>query len=111
MQSIKNRLKKLEQHTAAADIPAEIVGVIDTAYYDELTDSQKECYCEYYHSDRDTVEKLQMYIRGDLHFKLERQKPKPKLTPAEEQAAAEQTTAYIEKWFKQCQERYEREHE
>ena len=102
---IINRLKRLEKRTAAAGIPADIVGVIDTAYYDELTNEQKESYCKYRNMEREAAENLQMYVNGTLHIKLER-RPAHETTPAEREAAAKE----VEAWFKECQERYAKEH-
>lgn len=102
---INNRLRRLEKRTAAAGIPADIVGVIDTAYYDELANEQKESYCKYWNMEREAAENLQMYFHGTLHFKLER-RPVHETTPAEFEAAAKE----VEIWFKGCQEQYEREH-
>lgn len=102
---INNRLRRLEKRTAAAGIPADIVGVIDTAYYDELTEGQKNSYCKYWNMEREAAENLQMYVNGTLHIKLER-RPVHETTPAEFEAAAKE----VEIWFKGCQEQYEREH-
>lgn len=110
MQSIDNRLRRLEQHTAAAGIPADIVNVIDTAYYDELTEGQKNSYCKYWNMEREAAENLQRYVNGTLHIKLERRPPARTMSPAEREAAEREAASYVETWFKECQERYAKEH-
>jgi hypothetical protein len=106
---IINRLKRLEKRTAAVGIPLDIVDIIDTAYYDELTEGQKNSYCKYWNMDREAAENLQMYVNGTLHIKLER-RPAHEMTPAEREAAEREAASYVETWFKECQERYAKEH-
>lgn len=45
-------------------------------YYDELSDADKDAYCEYRHYDRQIMEKVELAVTGTLHFVL-RKIPKP----------------------------------
>lgn len=107
---ITSRLKRLEQRTTAIGIPHNIVDVINTAYYDELTDEQKSSYCKYWNMEREAAENLQMYFYGTLHFKLEQRPTARTTTAAEREATEHENVKFMETWFRECQERYAKEH-
>ena len=107
---INNRLKRLEKRTAAAGIPLDIVDIIDTAYYDELTEGQKNSYCKYWNMEREAAENLQMYVNGTLHIKLERHPTARTTTAAEREAIEHENVKFMETWFRECQERYAKEY-
>lgn len=71
-----NRLKKLEkEHTAEF---TEIIQLIRRgAFYDELTDEQKDLYCKYKGHDREAMETIEEYINGSLHLQLKKNEPPP----------------------------------
>ncbi|WP_026659120.1 hypothetical protein [Butyrivibrio sp. AC2005] len=75
--SLRRRLQALRMDLGSAEDVGAILKLIDSgAYYDELTEEEKDAYCRYLGSKRDGYEELYCYVNGDLHFKLEyRQKP------------------------------------
>ena len=54
-------------------MPGRIAELLEMgAYYDELTEDEKNAYCTYYGTDRETLEEVSGLLLGTLHFKLER---------------------------------------
>ena len=70
---IKRRLKKVEEGTAADGTDLHILELIRAgAYYDELTEEEKELYAQHWKTDRDTLEEVNTLTLGSLHFRLTR---------------------------------------
>lgn len=42
------------------------------AFYDEISEAEKDLYCEYRHFDRYAMEEVEQLVNGTLHFRLER---------------------------------------
>lgn len=69
---IKSRLDRLE---AVRGSFGEIIALIrQGAYYDELTDEQRQEYALYKGVQRKALEDVELAVNGSLHFKLERHK-------------------------------------
>lgn len=80
--SLKNRIKKAQANTHAGEALGRIAELIaQGAYYDELTDEEKNAYCDYLGSERDAMEAVEAMVTGTLHFPVKR-KEKP-LTEAQ----------------------------
>lgn len=93
--NIKNRIKKAQQAAHAGDTLGIVAGIISRgAFYDELTDEEKNAYCYYLGTDREALETVHGYILGDLHFQVEK-KPKP-LTEAQFKERVREVKAYVE---------------
>lgn len=75
--SIKTRIKKAQANAHAGEDLGRIAELLNRgAFYDELTDEEKNIYCAYYGADRQALEEVTSVVMGSLHFKLEH-KPKP----------------------------------
>lgn len=80
--SLKNRIRKAQANTHAGEALGRIAELIaQGAYYDELTDEEKNAYCDYLGSERDAMEAVEAMVTGTLHFPVKR-KEKP-LTEAQ----------------------------
>lgn len=96
LSNIKNRLKKAQAGTYAGQDLGRIAELIaQGAYYDEMTEDEKTAYCNYYGTERDTLEEIAGYFQGSLHFKITA-KPKP-LTEAQFKERVREVNAYVEK--------------
>ena len=75
--SIRNRIRKAQAINRVCEETRLIAGLIARgAYYDELTDEEKNAYCLYIgNSDREGFESILDYFHSGLHFRIE---PKPK---------------------------------
>ena len=90
---IRRRIKHLEAKTKPQF--AEVLEWIRVGrFYDELTDQEKDRYCEYRGHDREAMEEIEMMVTGDIHFLLER-KPIPP-TKAQMQQIRQEIEDYIE---------------
>ena len=94
--TVRNRLKRLED--ASEGKYAEIIQLIKSgAFYDEISDIQKEGYCAYHGFDRQTFEDVSTVMLETMHFKLEL-KP-PKMTPEEERKHVAEVSKEIEAYL------------
>lgn len=92
--SIKNRIRKARLNTHAGESLGLVAEAIARgAFYDELTDKEKNAYCEYHGTEREALEKIHGYILGSLHFPVER-KEKP-LTEAQFRERVEEVEALV----------------
>ena len=72
---IKKRIKKAQANAGGnLGIVGELIR--RKAYYDELTDEEKNAYCDYLDIEREALETVEQAVTGTLHFKVKR-KPKP----------------------------------
>ena len=70
---IKRRIGKLERENAADFIDLRILGLIRAgAYYDELTDEEKDLYAQHWKTEREVLEEVNTRAVGSLHFRLTR---------------------------------------
>lgn len=70
---IKSRLDRLE---AVRGSFGEIIALIrQGAYYDELTDEQRQQYALYKGVSHKAIEDVELAVNGTLHFPLERNSP------------------------------------
>lgn len=70
---IRRRIDKLERDTAADGTNLRILELIRAgAYYDELTDEEKELYAQHWNTDREALEEVNTLAVGSLHFQLTR---------------------------------------
>ena len=75
--SVFRRLEELEKEYAIGACGGRLAELIaSAAYYDDLTDDNKNAYCDYYGYERGVMENLSYAVMGNLHFQLRR---KPKL--------------------------------
>ena len=73
--NLRNRIRKAQARSGEGlHHIAELIQA--GAYYDAITDEEKEMYAEYRAIDRASLEELELLTGGSLHFKLER-KPAP----------------------------------
>ncbi len=77
---IETRLAKLEA-ASPPDFNDVLVLIRRGAFYDELTDGERDAYCRYHEVDRGAAEQIELCVNGNLHFPLKR-KERP-LTPDE----------------------------
>ena len=93
--SLKNRIRKAQRNThAGEDLGIVAAAISRGAFYDELTDEEKNAYCEYHGTEREALEKVNGFILGTLHFPVER-KEKP-LTEAQFRERVEEVEAYMQ---------------
>lgn len=106
--NFRNRIKKAQARTKNLESMERIAALIAAgAYYDELTDDEKNTYCDYLGSERYALETLHEYFNGNLHFKLER-KPKP-LTDLEFKERVREVERDMEAYRKRYREEKKRE--
>ena len=87
------RLKRLERRRNIDE--ENILRIIDQgAFYDELTDKEKERYCLYRGVDQKTLEEVESYLNGNLHFLICR-------IDMSEAQPIEDTAQEIENYFRQ----------
>lgn len=92
--SLKNRIRKAQRNTHAGEALGRIAELIaQGAYYDELTDEEKNAYCDYLGSERDAMEAVEAMVTGTLHFPVKR-KEKP-LTEAQFRERVEEVEALV----------------
>lgn len=95
LSTIRNRIRKAQANAHAGEDLGIVAAAINRgAFYDELTDEEKNAYCGYLGTEREALETVHGYILGTLHFKVER-KPKPP-TPEEHRARVREVEAYFE---------------
>lgn len=73
--SIKRRVARLEEKASVQDHQelARVAALIAAgAYYDELTDEEKDLYCKYKQVERAIFEEVEDAVTGTLHQHLER---------------------------------------
>lgn len=75
MTNYAGRLKKIEERTKTVDAHI-LVLIREGAFYDEITDEERDAYCVYRGCNRRAMEDIQNAVNLSLHFQLER-KPKP----------------------------------
>ena len=86
---IRNRIKKAQGSTNGGEALGIVAAAISRkAYYDELTEEEKNAYCAYIGSDREAMETVEEGVTGTLHFIVER-KEKP-LTEVQLQARVQE---------------------
>lgn len=77
MLNIKRRLIKAQKNAYTGEGLERLAELIAAgAYYDEITEAEKDVYCEYRGFDREAMESVELAVTGTLHFQLEK-KPKP----------------------------------
>lgn len=70
---IRRRIEKMERDTAADGTNLRILELIRAgAYYDELTEEEKELYAQHWKIDREALEEVNTQVVGSLHFQLTR---------------------------------------
>lgn len=98
MKENARRIKRMEARlndTTAGNL-GRLAGLIaQGAFYDELTEEEKNAYCSYRGFDREAMETVEQMVTGTLHFQIER-KPRP-LTEAELKERAEEVQEYMNK--------------
>lgn len=68
---ILKRLDRLQAKRCQEE--TRIIKLIDAgAFYDDLSEEDKDAYCEYRHFTRGTIERVELAVRNTLHFPLER---------------------------------------
>ena len=73
---IKRRITKVEQENAADATDIRILKLIRAgAYYDELTEEEKNLYAQHWKTDREALEEVNALSLGTLHFRLTRLVP------------------------------------
>ncbi len=73
---IKRRIGKVERENAADYTDIRILKLIRAgAYYDELTDEEKDLYAQHWKTDREVLEEVNTQVVGSLHFRLTRLVP------------------------------------
>ena len=69
-----NRLKKLEKEQTTEF--NELLQLIrQGVFYDDLTDQNKELYCQYHGIDREAMEETELLVVGSLRFQLQEKRP------------------------------------
>ena len=77
--SIRRRLDKLETREAGYIDPALLDRLEAGAFYDELTEKEKDLYAEYWGTDRETLETVEgMVFHDSLHFRIGKRLPPPR---------------------------------
>lgn len=95
LENIKNRIRKAQAKTHTGEALGLVANAIARgAYYDELTEEEKNAYCGYIGSEREALETINGYILGNLHFQVE-QKSKP-LTEEQLKERAQEVETYIQ---------------
>lgn len=112
--AIRKRIDKIQKSKEQIDPSGGLYRVIELiakgAYYDELTEDEKEAYCKYTGGNRDGLETLAEYFGGDLHFQLEPKRKPP--TEHEFEIAEQEVEAAVDeivKRFNSPEERAKRE--
>lgn len=94
MSAIKSRIQRAEEHYRGHSVNTLIAEILAReAYYDELTEEEREAYCQYRGTDQETIATLYGYLYGNLHFRVEK-KPKPP-TKEEHEANIREIHDYI----------------
>ncbi|RKM60496.1 hypothetical protein D6855_07205 [Butyrivibrio sp. CB08] len=93
--ALRRRLQAMKTEITSSEDVGAILKFIDSgAYYDELTDEEKDAYCRYLGTERDALETVNGYVLGCLHFQLNR-RPKPP-TDAEHRATVKEVESYFD---------------
>lgn len=80
MRVFNRRLATLERAVQSASECAVIARMVqDGKRYDELSDSEKDAYCEYWGTPRTVLEEIELAVKGSLDFPLQL-KPNEPLT-------------------------------
>lgn len=80
MRIYNRRLAALERAARSVSECAVIARMVqDGKLYDELNDSEKDAYCEYWGTPRTVLEEIEIAVNGSLNFPL-RLKPNEPLT-------------------------------
>lgn len=80
MRAFNRRLATLEKVVRNASECAVIARMVqDDKLYDELNDSEKDAYCEYWGTPRTVIEEIEIAVNGSLDFPLQL-KPNEPLT-------------------------------
>ena len=104
--NIRNRIRKAQVNaTAGGSLGLVADAIARGAYYDEMTEEEKNAYCDYHGFDRDAMERLEVLITGTLHFQAEK-KPKPPT-----QAEFEASVREVERLMNEYTEQYNSEEE
>lgn len=94
--SIRRRLDKLETREAGYIDPDLRERMEAGAYYDELTEREKDLYAQHWKTDREILETMHKAIySGSLHFRIERLIP-PR-NKAEKEAQQAELTEIMER--------------
>ena len=95
--NIKARIKKAQENSRISEGLERIAELIDKGVgYDELTDEEKEIYCNYKKISRDSLEEIFYTIKGTLHIKITRNAKQP--TKEESQAIYKDLQKRIEEY-------------
>lgn len=90
--SIRRRLGNLETRESGYIDPDLLERMKTGAYYDELTEREKDLYAQHWRTDRETIETVHRAMFGcSLHFRIERLIPprdKPELEARQEEITA-----------------------
>lgn len=72
MRVFNRRLATLEKAVQSASECAVIARMVqDGKRYDELSDSEKDAYCEYWGTPRAVIEEIEIAVNGSLDFPLQ----------------------------------------
>lgn len=72
MRAFNRRLEALERTAQSVSECAVIARMVrDGRRYDELNDSEKDAYCEYWNTPRDVLEAGELAVNGSLDFPLQ----------------------------------------
>ena len=72
MRAFNRRLAALEKAVQNASECAVIARMVrDGKLYDELNDSEKNAYCEYWNTPRTVLEEIEIAVNGSLDFPLQ----------------------------------------
>lgn len=72
MRAFNRRLAKLEKAALSVSECAVIARMVqDGKLYDELNDSEKDAYCEYWGTPRTVLEEIEIAVNGSLDFPLQ----------------------------------------
>lgn len=95
LSNIRNRIIKAQMKAQAGNDLGRIAALLARgAFYDECTDEEKAAYCKYHDTERDALEKIYGYIKGTLHFQLERKQRPP--TEAEQRETFLETRMFVQ---------------
>lgn len=91
---IKNRIRKAQRNAHAGEYMEIVAAAISRgAFYDDMTDEEKNAYCSYRGFAREVMEEVEEMVTGSLHFQVERT-TKP-MTKGEIIARAEEIQEYM----------------
>ena len=80
MSRLAAKVNALEAAASASTFSSTAVRLVKSGRcYDELNDSEKDSYCEYWNTSRDVLEAVELAVNGSLDFPLQL-KPNEPLT-------------------------------